>query len=181
METSTGLTEFTLSADAMASMEKACGSSRCEGTLGSFEVCLHRPALWGKIWAYIYEEDCPPTNIIRADKNWGVKICWEIYGNLVPFICGNWCLHLDFESIGEGPEFDLPLGGKEIKIPLNPCKCHYEYDFKVPKGTIKPEHCSSPYKVVATVTYLTSCRDEPGPMAGFVEFPVIQFYKANHD
>ena len=32
METSTGLTEFTLSADAMASMEKACGGSRCEGT-----------------------------------------------------------------------------------------------------------------------------------------------------
>jgi hypothetical protein len=155
---------------------------------GKFEVSLSNPALGGGIEAEVYEVGgAAPTNIIRADQDWGVNLKWYLKGTLVPFICGYWCVTLHFESIGspKGPdhnedEFDLHAG---YEIKLDPCKkpdAHghywYEYDFKVPKGKIKPGHCGRPYMVVAAITYKTMC-NRPGPMAGFVQGPMIQFYQ----
>ncbi len=154
--------------------------------------------------AYDYEAaDVTSTSLIRADQDWGVKLHWYLEGCLVPFICGWWNITLFFEGMGSskgygygkgsdygkgdydadsdysGEEFDLKA---ECEIPLNPClkldengHANYCYDFKIPKGTIKPGHCGRPYKLVASITYKTVCGC-PGPMAGFVEKPMIYFY-----
>lgn len=64
-------------------------------------------------------------------------------------------------------------------IRLDPCgKGDYYLDFRVKRGIIKPEHCSTPYKPIVTVTYYTECY-VPGPFAGYVELPILQFYDAN--
>jgi len=178
MDNVQGYTEFTLSQEMIDKIEKEC-NCKCQGVKGSFEVCIHRPGLWGKIWGNICERDCPPANIIRADREWGINLCWCWFGNLVPFICGEWCVKFHFESMGAGEEFDLPRP-KEclIKIPVDPCKNCYETTYWVSAGTIRPEHCGTPYKVIATVQYLSHCKGKPGPITGFVEFPLIEFYDA---
>jgi len=155
---------------------------------GDFEVSLSNPALAGGIEAEVYEVGgVAPSSIIRADQDWGVKIKWFLEGTLVPFICGSWCITLYFESMGspDGPdynedEFDLH---SKYEIKLDPCitpddcgRYWYCYDFKVPKGTVKPGHCGRPYLLVTAITYKTMC-DRPGPMAGFVQGPMIQFYE----
>jgi hypothetical protein len=147
-------------------------------THGKWEIALPDPALTGSISCDVYEEGgVEPTCIIQYDQAWGVKIQWKIEGPLTKFICGTWCVSLHFESIGEGAEFNLTVPHDEIA--LDPCgNGQYWYDFKVPKGTIKKEHCGSLYKVVASVTYKTVCK-KPGPMAGFCEGPTIQFYDAH--
>ena len=138
------------------------------------EVSLSNPALTGSLDAELYEEGgACPTTIIDFDQNWGVNIKWELNGSLTPFVCGTWHLSLFFESIGSGPEFDLCC---DHTIPLDPCgDGKYAYDFKVKKGTVKKEHCGRPYKLVVALTYKTKC-GKPGPMAGFIELPMIQFY-----
>ena len=45
----------------------------------------------------------------------------------------------------------------------------------VKAGTVKPEHCSTPFKLATTVVYKNAC-GLPGPMAGFVEGSILQFY-----
>jgi hypothetical protein len=141
---------------------------------GTFEVSLTNPALSGTIEAEVYEVGgVAPGTIIDVDQDWGVKIRWQLSGSLVPFICGSWCVSLYFESMGDGPEFDLR---RTQTLELEPCGSgKYEYDFRVPRGTIRREHCGRPYKVVAAVTFRTRC-GKPGPMAGYVEGPLIQFY-----
>ncbi|MDX2039654.1 MAG: hypothetical protein SF097_00310 [Acidobacteriota bacterium] len=143
---------------------------------GTFEVSLTNPALSGTIEADVYEQGgVAPTTIIDYDQEWGVKIKWQLSGSLVPFICGSWCVSLYFESMGAGPEFDLH---RTHTLELNPCGSgKYDYDFRVPRGTIRKEHCGRPYKVVAAVTFVTKC-GKPGPMAGYVEGPMIQFYES---
>ncbi len=151
-----------------------------------------------------YEVDVTSsTSLIRADQDWGVKIHWFLEGCLVPFISGWWCINLYFEGMGsskgygygKGSDYgkgDYETGGDytedefdlhaECKIPLNPClkldehgHANYCYDFQIPKGTIKPGHCGRPYKLVVGITYENACGC-PGPMAGFVEKPMIYFY-----
>jgi len=141
---------------------------------GNFEVALPKPYLTGDIYADIYEiGGANPTAIVRMDQDWGVNIHWDLKGSLAPFMCGEWCLHLRLESMGPGREIVLDA---PKRIPLNPCgEGSYEFDFRVGRGKIKAEHCSIPYKPVVTITYYTACHT-PGPIAGFVELPIMQFY-----
>ncbi|KPV51130.1 hypothetical protein SE17_22980 [Kouleothrix aurantiaca] len=144
---------------------------------GSFEVSGSPHLLKGTIAADVYElGGVAPTNIIRIDEAWKVSIDWELIGSLKSMVCGTWCLHLHLESIGKGEELDLFDGSREVHVKLDPCgNGQYHYDFTVPAGTVKPEHCSTPYKLVTTLTYLNEC-GRPGPMAGFVEGQILQFY-----
>lgn len=133
--------------------------------------------LQGSIQAAIMEYGgVKPTTIIRTDTDWAIRISWSLHGVLSPLICGDWCIHAFFESMGPGPELKLPDDKGEILIPLDPCgDCNYQYDFYIPKGKVGVEHCGIPYKLVVSLTYYDSC-GRPGPMAGFVELPMLQFY-----
>jgi hypothetical protein len=153
--------------------------SKMEDTMykydGKLETSLSEPLLYGDVTAKIYEkEGAKPTTIIRTDQEWGVKINWELKGSLAEYICGEWCIRVCLESIGHGPERNW-----EYRIPLDPCgNGNYYYDFKFKPGDITADYCSTPYKPVVTVTYNSVCH-VPGPIAGFVELPILQFYEAD--
>jgi len=146
---------------------------------GNFEVALPKPYLTGDIRADVYEiGGAYPTAIVRTDQDWGVKIRWDLKGSMAPFICGEWCVHLRLESLGTGPEITL---GTSKRIPLDPCgKGEYKLDFRVKRGKIEGKHCSIPYKPVVTLTYYTAC-NKPGPIAGFVELPILLFYEVDKE
>jgi hypothetical protein len=142
------------------------------------------PPIKGEIFASVWEvqegELVSSNHIIRTDMDWIVRARWSIAGALASCICGDWCLHLYMESIGRGPEFHYPED-EDLHLKLDPCqdtengKYWYQQDIRVPAGTIREEHCSVPYKPVVALTYRDYC-ERPGPMAGFVELPTIQFY-----
>jgi hypothetical protein len=143
---------------------------------GKLEASLTEPFLYGDVSAMIYEKDgVRPTTIIRTDQEWGVKVYWFLKGSLAEYICGDWCARVHLESIGDGPEGSW----ESKKIPLNPCgDGKYYYDFEFKPGEITADYCSTPYKLVVTVTYHSECY-KPGPIAGFVELPIVQFYHAD--
>ncbi len=146
-------------------------------TTGSFEVSMSHPPLKGTIDATVHEHGgVEPLNIIRTDQEWAVQLKWQLEGTLVPFIAGKWQIHLYLESVGPGPELRLPQGNIEVEVPLNKKNGQYEYESRVPPGAVTTEHTTTLYKVVAAVTYITPYGD-PGPMAGFVEGPMLQFYE----
>lgn len=143
----------------------------------NFEDGPPAPALTGEICVDVYAEpDARPATVIRTDQEWGVRVHWDLRGQLAPFIHGRWSLHLYLEPVGNGPgrklEPYLPSS-----IPIDPCGGgEYDFDFRVRPGTVKTEHCFSPYRLVFMITYLTES-GRPGPIAGFVEGPVLQFYE----
>jgi hypothetical protein len=144
---------------------------------GNFEVSLPEPVLTGEVYGTVYEvAGAQPTTIIRTDQEWGVKLHWDLKGPLAKFICGEWCIHLFLESIGKGPELNLDPYPYQ-SIPLDPCgDGEYNFDFRVQPGKVTSEHCSTPYKLVAAITYVTPC-GKPGPISGFLEGPILQFYE----
>ena len=143
--------------------------------MSNFEITVPvGSVLSGDISATIVDhEGVAPANIIRADDNWAVQFDWSLKGRLASCICGHWCLFVRLESIGAGPEYSLG----PVNIPLDPCgDGNYSYKFAVPAGRISSESCGPTYKVVATLTYVTPC-DRPGPIAGFVDLGLVQFYE----
>ena len=146
-------------------------------TTGSFEVSMTHPPLKGFIEAVVHEHGgVEPLSIVRTDQEWAVALKWRMEGGLVQFVAGKWQIHLYLESVGPGPELRLPQANIEIEVPINHKNGQYEYEFRVPPGVATVEHTTTLYKVVAAVTYITPYGD-PGPMAGFVEGPILQFYE----
>jgi hypothetical protein len=131
--------------------------------------------LSGNISAFVTEVGgVSPIGILEADKDFDVHINWSLSGLGTPFIAGNWHVHVFLESIGNAPELNLPT--VPVIIPLAPAPGVNAYNtvVRVPANTIVPVD-SVPYKLVVTVTYSTVL-NRPGPMAGFVEGPMLQFY-----
>jgi hypothetical protein len=150
-----------------------------EVIVGRFETSgnLRSPYLSGEIGAYITEVDgVDPVTIIRSDQDWKVHVHWTLSGKLNEFVCGEWCLNLFLESIGPGRELRLPDEELHVHLKPQPYETRYWETICIPAGRVPVDMCGTPYKLVVTVTYLTP-KGEPGPMAGFVEGPVVQFYQ----
>ena len=161
---------------------------------GEFEVEF-LPYLKGTIGALVSEVNEEPSRIIDINDPWYVDVDWSLKGPLQRFVCGTWGVDVYMESIGRGPEFELPDEDFEY-IPLDPTGSgEYHRRINVPAGFIKThveswkeEHMEGGhgpgeretdivYKMVVTVTY-RDLGGRPGPIAGFVEYPMLQFYYA---
>ena len=126
-----------------------------------------------RMYAGVYEGPNPTNRIINVANPWDVRVSWCLVGPLKELICGMWCVQVHFESIGEGPEFTLK--GPEFEF-----NCHQDcYSVCIPGRGIDPKDCGSPFKAVVTVTYKSMC-GEPGPILGFCEFPIMQFYHSEY-
>lgn len=110
--------------------------------------------------------------IIDVGKPWSVDVWWSLHGSLRECICGIWCVSLHLESIGKAKEFSIPH--RDIK--LNPCGTHH-YHARIEGRGLDPDDCTTPYKLVATISYKNLC-GTPGPILGFVELPLVQFYES---
>lgn len=138
----------------------------------SFEVSGGPYLLKGEIYhANIHEVTDPtlPTNIIRKDQDWFIHLKWRLTGSLVRMIDGEWLIQTFLESIGPGPEFELNPPGK--KLDVNPGAPDYNFEFHVKAGQVPV----GSYKLVTTIKYLAP-DGKPGPMTGFYEVPLVEFY-----
>ncbi len=162
--------------------------------IGNIETDVE-PYLSGSISANIHDEVEPYSryvSIIEANDYWYVTAYWSLTGPLQRMICGNWCVRLFLESLGED-DLDLELTNDEGLIPLDPCgNGYYQARFTVKPNTVRTEHCGTPFQPVLTVSYLTNCKVRfgsaekeaatpeykrylAGPIAGIVRFPITQF------
>jgi hypothetical protein len=138
----------------------------------SFEVSGGPHLLKGELYhANIHEVTDPtvPTNIIRIDQDWFIHLKWRLSGSLVRMIDGEWVIQTFLESIGPGDEFELNKPGKTLDV--NPGSPDYEFKFEVTKGAVP----ANSYKLVTTIKYRAP-DGLPGPMTGFYEVPLVEFY-----
>lgn len=132
--------------------------------------------------ATVYEvggED--PTGIIRTDQDWYVDVEWQITGNLVRHLCGNWHVAVALESIGPGGEYQFP--DPSAIVAMEPCgDGHYTYRIDVPAGAVDARDPDGTVYIVAVTLGSTdpcgaaghihaNCRDGelqfvPGPAHG---------------
>jgi hypothetical protein len=146
-------------------------------TTGEFEVEFPSNLLAGIITAEVYEDGEAPSRILDIEDGWNVDIHWELTGPVFPMIDGTWHVDGYMESMGPGDEFELP--NEPAPISVNPNPTHkYDAHFHIPAGTVNPAPGENDivYKLVVTVTYFNTW-GVPGPMAGFVEVPMLHFYK----
>jgi hypothetical protein len=116
----------------------------------------------------------PPTRIFDIHDLVEVYVEWSLPLPLARMICGTFECDLFLESQGKGEEFELE--GPVQK--LDASKTTYSAVIKIPPDRIVPAvgETDIPYKLTATVIYKDQL-GRPGPIAGFVELPLVEFYK----
>ncbi len=114
-----------------------------------------------------------PSTVLRTNQAWELRVHWTVTGDSAPFVRGTWRAEGYLESMGAGPEFEIPQQETPMAGPGD-----YTIILSVPAGqvTLAPGEQSTPFKLVTTLT----ARDLGGfcwPMAGYVEGPILQFYR----
>ncbi len=119
--------------------------------------------------------------IIRTTQDWGVTVEWEMHGALAAFLDGEFHLRVYYESIGTGPEGELPIAGDvlvnalsgALTFPAGVPTRNYTKDITVTAGTVP----AGTYKLVVLLQ-LWSCCPAPHkyPIAGMVELRVIDIF-----
>jgi len=114
-----------------------------------------------------------PTSIFDIHDDVVVTVKWSLPQPLARMICGTFDCDLYFESQGPGREFEFE-GPVQT---LDHTKTDYEAVIIIPANYIVPApgETDIPYKITASVTYKDQ-GGRPGPIAGFVELPLVQFY-----
>jgi len=119
-----------------------------------------------------------PTTIIRTDQSWAIQVSWKNTGLATGMIDGKWHLHVFAESLGAGPEVTLTDLPEDHIFDLNPgpSPVSYSRHFHVNAGALPvgPEGVRL-YKLATSLTYIDAAGNR-GPMAAYVEGPIIQIY-----
>jgi hypothetical protein len=119
----------------------------------------------------------PDDTVIRADQEWEVHLEWTVSGLAVPVTIGTWHVDVYLESIGPGPEIRLPLAADHI-INVVPGQATYTFNHRIDPFIVPvPAQHSRPYLLAATIVFHRP-DNRPGPMAGFFERAMLQFYNA---
>jgi hypothetical protein len=111
-----------------------------------------------------------PTEIIRTDQYWSIKLWWETIGALNCLMCGYWVARVYLEQFGKG-EYDPPNNAIKVPFYSEPYSYHTEIKFK--PGDIEP----GVYKGVATLQMYSS-KGVPGPIVAFCELGWLNFYES---
>ena len=120
-----------------------------------FDISPIAARLKGAMRATIYEEGQQgPQEHIDISNDWVVDVEWYLKGHLTKHLCGEFCIEVHLESIGEGREYTL--GPQHVK--MDPCgKGYYRHLFKVPAGHIQAGDCGRLYIVAVTLTSKDAC------------------------
>jgi hypothetical protein len=126
--------------------------------------------------AVVHEHTTPrdPATVIRTDQEWAVRVSFKTSGDLSEVLTGTWHIGVFIESIGPGQELEVA----RLHVPLAPAAgiVSYSADAIIPANTLSvPDHQTRPFKLVTTVSYIQP-DGNPGPMAGYLEGPIIQMY-----
>jgi hypothetical protein len=121
-----------------------------------------------------------PTTVIRTDQAWEVKVDWNLEGSLLgtPFFSfvGEWVVSMFLESMGPTTEYALPTaGGVRLSVDTftSTIDTHRDYTATIPVSANTVD--AGVYKMVVAITYESS-PGSPGPIAGFHEGGMFQFY-----
>lgn len=133
-------------------------------------------------------DEAIPTNHIRTTQNWAVDVAWQMRGVQTTFLVDQFHIRVYLESIGPGPDFQLPIAGPRLvgtMVPplalcgVDPCRTYNNATtgnltrIVTPAGTVP----AGVYKMVTLVQlYDDAPPGTPYPIVGTVDGPIITFF-----
>jgi len=109
-----------------------------------------------------------PTNIFDTNKDWSARVQWQA---TIHMSGGTWRVSLHLASLVPGA--NLALTGAALTVPVvpGPGPVSYSEETKIAAGTVP----AGTYRLVILIDYIDE-NGKPGPIAGFIEGPILQFY-----
>lgn len=137
-----------------------------------------QPAYDGHVDAEVFEVLSPdttnPTNHIRTTQNWGVRVKWETYGSMVPFLVDEFRVRAYVEGFGNLPEFiSPPVTVNTMAGALVGASRRYSADINFVAGALP----AGVYKLAVLVQLFD---DAPGtnpyPIVAAVDLPLVTLF-----
>lgn len=131
---------------------------------------------WPNAQCTVYEggPGGPPTSVIRTNQPWGIHFEWETAGALNFLMSGTWHLTAQLEKMGV-EEFDLLAAAPGVdpkNVPFVSEPHTYSEWLVFPANIVS----AGVYRLIVTIT-MDGPGGVPGPIAGYGDGGLLQFYK----
>lgn len=120
-----------------------------------------------------------PTNIIRCEQSYDVKVCLEVSALFKRLYCGKWCIKIGVETCGAGVEFDLPVKYIDMtNCDITPDCVTFRVDgSELCRDWDIDRECGKVFHLCVTAVALDSCSDpKPLGIAGFCKAGPFMVY-----
>jgi hypothetical protein len=123
------------------------------------------------------DADLDPNHVLPRNREWNVRVKWQIKGLCAPGIGGDWHVRVNLESIGTGFEGTV----KQQTVPVNsvaPALTRdYDETIKLPRPDSISGFIAGAYKLVIVITHTNTGGGvtKQTRMAGFYEGYLLEF------
>jgi hypothetical protein len=127
------------------------------------------------------DADLDPNHVLPRNREWNVRVKWQIKGLCAPGLGGDWHVRVNLESIGKGFEGMV----KEQIVPVNSVApaltLNYDTTIKLPRPDSISDFIAGAYKLVVIITHTNTGGGvtKQTRMAGFYEGYLLEFTDFN--
>jgi hypothetical protein len=124
-----------------------------------------------------FDEDMDPNHVLSRDREWQIRVKWQVSGLVAPGLGGEWQILVNLESMGEGYEGTLKTESVAVNSVAPSRTLQYEKTITLPKPNTVPNMIAGAYKLVIIITHSNAGGGvtKQTRMAGFYEGRLLEF------
>ena len=131
----------------------------------------------GSLEAIVFEgpPSFAPTNVIRSDQDWGIRVSWEVHGPLAGWLDAEFRITIFLEKYGTGSDVDLaPAVIPTLSVLYDPATQSrtYSHDVNISAGVIP----NGVYKIATCLQLYELGSGNPVPIAAVVEGETVHLF-----
>ncbi len=125
----------------------------------------------------VLDADLDPNHVLPRNREWRVRVKWQIKGLCAPGLGGDWQIRVNLESMGKGFEGTV----KQENVPVNSVApaltLNYDKTVALPRPDSFADFIAGTYKLVIIITHTNTGGGvtKRTRMAGFYEGYLLEF------
>ena len=125
----------------------------------------------------VFDADLDPNHVLPRNREWKVRVKWQIKGLCAPGLGGDWQIRVNLESMGTGFEGTVKQDSLSVNSVPPALTLNYEKTITLPRPDSNPLIIAGTYKLVVIITHTNTGGGvtKRTRMAGFYEGHLIEF------
>jgi len=125
----------------------------------------------------VFDFDLDPNHVLPRDKEWSVRVKWQVSGLCAPGLGGEWQIRVNLESMGGGFEGTIKRDTLAVNSVPPALNLNYDKTIKLPRPDSISRFIAGTYKLVVIITHTNTGGGvtKQTRMAGFYEGHLLEF------
>ena len=125
----------------------------------------------------VLDADMDPNHVLPRNREWRVRVKWQIKGLVAPGLGGDWQIRINLESMGKGFEGTVKQDSLSVNSVPPALTLNYDKTIILPRPDSISDFIAGNYKLIVIITHTNTGGGvtKRTRMAGFYEGYLLEF------